>query len=191
MKFTRTLMAAALLMVLAACGAPDINTAVDEAAATATAILPPGADLTAEVLATDPTVEALANELGATIEALAAEVEATAEAALADPTVQAALDQAFQSLNDQVTVTQGQAITFDALAGLTDITNYKITLVDAPAGAEANEGEVIKEASGGNVSLNPNEYEQYFTTAGDYKVRLDITSSGNKTASHEFTITVP
>ena len=187
MKLTQMLTAGVLLVALAACGPPDVDTAVNEAIATATAILPPGTDTTVEALATDPTVAALAAEVEATAAALMAE----ADAALADPTVQASLDEAFQSLNDRVTVTRGEAITFDALAGLSDITNYRMTVVDAPAGAEASEGKVIKEASDGNVTLDPSDYEQYFTVAGDYKVRLDIISDGNKTATHEFTITVP
>ena len=180
MKLKLIFGAAAMLLVLAACGPADANTAVNEAAATASALVPADVGTTAEAVASDPTVEAVVGELAA-----------TAAAALGDLDVQAALDEAFQSLNNQVTVTQGQAITFDALAGISDIQNYKMTVVDAPAGAEASENKVIKEASGGNISLNPNEYEQYFTTAGDYKVRLDITSSGNQTASHEFTVTVP
>ena len=164
-----------LLVALAGCGPADVETGANEAVATAAALVPPDAVATAAAIASDPTVEALA---------------ATAEAALSSPDVQAALDEAFAGLN-QVTITQGEALTFDALSSIPDVTNYRMTIVDAPEGAAASEGQVIKEASGGNISLNPNEYEQYFTTAGDYKVRLDVTSSGNRTATHEFTITMP
>ncbi len=190
----------ALVMVLAACGGPAVNDAANQAATVGSTVVSGDLGTTAEAIASDATVQAAVDELAATAEALvsdptaqaaAGEAAATVEAALSDPTVQAALDDAFSSLNDRVTVTQGQAITFDALSGLSDIQNYRMTVVDAPAGAEASEGQVIKEASGGNISLNPNEYEQYFTTAGDYKVRLDVTSSGNRTATHEFTITMP
>jgi hypothetical protein len=180
LKLKLILSAGALLIALAACGPADVDTAANEGAATAAALVPEDVGTTAEALASDPTVEAAANEAAATV-----------EAALSDPAVQMALDEAFRSVNDRVTLTQGQALTFDALDSLSDIQNYKMTILDAPAGAEASENKVIKEASGGNVSLDPSEYEQYFTTAGDYKVRLDITSSGNATASHEFTITVP
>ena len=165
-----------LLLALAACGPADVDTAANEALATATTLVPPGAEETIEALASDPTVDAIAGEI---------------EAALADPELQSALDEAFTTLNDQVTLEQGEALTFDALAGLTDITNYKMTVVEAPAGAGVAPGTVIKEASGGNISLEPADYEQYFTTAGDYRVRLDIVSTGDRTASHEFTITVP
>ena len=82
-------------------------------------------------------------------------------------------------------------MSLSALSAIPDVQNYKMTITDAPAAAAASEGKVIKEASGGNISLSPDEYNKYFTTAGDYKVRLDVTSSGNKTATHEFTVTVP
>ncbi len=180
MKHKLILMAGALLVVLVGCGPGEVETAANDALATATTLVPAGAETTAEALIEDPTAQALANEALATI-----------EAAVSDPGVQAALDEAFTGINDQVTLTQGQDLTLDALSSVPDITNYKMTVVDAPAGAEASEGQVIKEASGGNISVNPDEYGQYFTTAGDYKVRLDVTSAGNQTATHEFTVTVP
>ena len=170
---------AALLLALAGCGPGDAGNAAGTAAATAAAIAP-GAEETVQAVASDPTVEAVANEAAATL-----------EAALADPTVQSAIDEAFKGMNDRVTLQQGQALGLGALSGLSDVQNYKMTLIDAPEAAAASEGKVIKEASGGNISLNPDEYSKYFTTAGDYKVRLDVTASGNKTATHEFTVTVP
>lgn len=180
LKWTGVLGAAVLLLGLAACGPADANTAVNEAVATATALVPAGAEETLEALASDPTVEALASEVAATI-----------EAAVSDPGVQAALDEAFNGMEDTVTLEQGQALTLDALSAVPDVSNYTMTVVEAPAGAEASEGKVIKEASGGNISINPDEYGQYFTTAGDYTVRLDVTTTGNQTASNEFTVTVP
>ena len=180
LKWTGMLAAAILLLGLAGCGPGDATTAVEEAVATATGLVPAGAEATVEALANDPTVEALASEVAATL-----------DAAVADPEVQAALDEAFNAMNNEMTLTQGEALTMDALSAIPDVSNYTMTVVDAPAGAEASEGQVIKEASGGNVSLEPAEYEQYFTTAGDYVVRLDVTTTGNQTASHEFTVTVP
>ena len=180
MKLKLILIAGALLAVLVGCGPADVETGANDALATATTLVPAGAEETAAALLNDPTTEALLNEALATM-----------EAAASDPGVQAALDDAFTSLNDQVTLTQGEALTLDVLSGVPDVTNYTMTVVDAPAGAEASEGQVIKEASGGNISLNPDEYGQYFTTAGDYRVRLDVTSAGNQTATHEFTVTVP
>jgi hypothetical protein len=162
--------------MLAACGPSDLETAANEVAATATTLVPAGVEETAAALAADPTVQALAGE---------------AEALLADPDLQSALDQAFTAINDQVTVTDGQAIALDALSSVPDVTNYTMTVTQAPEGAGVTAGTVIKEASNGNVSLSPEEYEKYFTVAGDYRIKLDVVSEGNKAASHEFTVTVP
>ena len=144
-------------------------------AATVTALVPPGVEATAAALATDPTVMALV---------------ATGEALIADPDVQATLDQAFSGLSN-ITVTEGQALTFDALSAVPNITNYTMTVTQAPEGAGVSAGTVIKEASNGNVSLNADEYAKYFTVAGDYKIKLDVVIDGDKTATHEFTVTVP
>ncbi len=176
MKLRISVVAGTLLFALAACGPGNAETAINEAAATATTLVPAGTEATVASAAEDPTVAAIAGEV---------------EAALADPELQSTLDQAFTTLNDEVTLTQGEDLGFDALAGITDITNYRMTVIEAPAGAAVTPNTVIKEASDGNVSLNPDEYEQYFTTAGDYRVRLDITSAGDRTAAHEFTIAVP
>jgi hypothetical protein len=172
---------AALLLALAGCGPGDAGNAAGNAAGTVAALAPAGSAETAQAVANDPTVEAAANEA----------VNAVASA-VSDPGVQSTLDQAFNSINNNtVTLQQGQALGLSALSGLSDVQNYKMTITDAPAAAAASKGKVIKEASGGNISLSPDEYSKYFTTSGDYKVRLDVTSSGNKTASHEFTVTVP
>jgi regulator of protease activity HflC (stomatin/prohibitin superfamily) len=166
---------------------PTVQAMANEAAATI------------EAAANDPTVQAMADEAAATAEAMANdptaqamanEAMATAGAMAADPTVQAALDQAFSGTNNTVTLNQGQALALDTLSSVPGVTNWKMTLVDAPASAAANEGQVIKEASGGNISVNPDEYAKYFTTAGDYRVRLDLTTDAGA-ASQELTVTVP
>jgi hypothetical protein len=170
------LSAAALALALTACGSPtDVETTANDAIATASALVPAGAEETVEALANDPTVEALVEE---------------AEALVSDPEVQSTLDQAFSSI-EQMTVTQGQDLALDALSTVPDVTNYKMTVVEAPEGAAAQPNTVIKEASNGNISLSAEEYGKYFTVPGDYKVRLDITTTGDRTASHEFTVTVP
>lgn len=182
---TRTLIGAgALALALSACGPADVQTAANEAAATATALVPAGIEETAAALAADPTVAAIAAD--PTVEALASD----AQALIADPQVQSTLDQAFSNLGN-LTVSDGQALALDALASVPNVTTYKMTVTQAPDGAGAKPGTVIKEASNGNISLNPDEYAKYFTVAGDYKIKLDIVSDGNKTASHEFTVTVP
>lgn len=176
-----TLIAATLLLGLSACGSPaDVNSAANQAATAVAGAAGSDAVATAQAAASDPTVQALANEA----------ITAVSNAA-SDPGVQSAVDQAFSGMNDRVTLAQGQALALSSLSAVPDITNYKMTVVDTPAGAEASKGQVIKEASNGNVSISPDEYSKYFTKSGDYKVRLDLTTSGNKTASHEFTVTVP
>jgi hypothetical protein len=184
LKMRILLGAGALALALTACGPGDVQNAANEAAATVTALVPAGAEETAAAIVADPTVAALAAD--PTVSALAGE----AEAMIADPQVQSALDQAFSGLSS-MTLADGQALTLDALSAVPNITNYTMTVTQAPDGAGVAPGTVIKEASNGNISLNPDEYAKYFTVAGDYRIKLDIVSDGNKTASHEFTVTVP
>jgi hypothetical protein len=176
MKLLKLLGAGLLFLGLTSCGPGQVDQATNSAIATATTLVPPGGEATAAAVASDPTVAAMVNAVNG---------------ALSDPATQMAVDTAFQSINNQVTVQQGQALTLSALSSIPDVTNYKMTIVDAPAGAAASKGQVIKEASNGNISLNADEYSKYFTASGDYKIRLDLTTSGNSTASHEFTVTMP
>ena len=169
-----------LLFCLAGCGPGDVNSATGSAVATANAVVPAGAQATAAAVAGDATVQALANGAMATV-----------AAAASDPGVQSAVDEAFNSINDRATIAQGQALTLSALSSVQNVQNWKMTIVEAPAAAAASKGKVVKEASGGNISLSPEEYSKYFTAPGDYRVKLDVTTSDNKTASHTFTITVP
>jgi ABC-type transporter MlaC component len=180
LKWFPIIVAGALLFGLAGCGPGDVNSATGSAVATANAVVPSGAQATAAAVAGDATVQALANGAAATI-----------AAAASDPGVQSAVDQAFSSINDRATITQGQALTLSALSSVQNVQNWRMTIVDAPQAAAASKGKVVKEASGGNISLSPEEYNKYFTAPGDYKVKLDVTTSDNKTASHEFTVTVP
>lgn len=182
----------AMATVEAAAEDPTAQALANDALATAEAM---ANDPTAQALANDPTAQAMANEALATAEAMANDPTAQAEALTAiasvnEGDVQAALDEAFAGMGDTMTLTEGQDLSFDGLSSLANVTNYRMTVVDAPAGAEASEGQVIKEASDGNISVTPEEYEQYFTTSGDYTVRLDLTSNG-QAATNEFTITVP
>jgi ABC-type transporter MlaC component len=172
--------AGVLLLGLAGCGPGAVNSATNSAVATANAVVPAGAQATAAAVASDATVQALANGAASTV-----------AAAAADPGVQSAVNQAFTSINDRATIAQGQALTLSALSSVQDVQNWKMTIIDAPQAAATSKGKVVKEASGGNISLSPDEYSKYFTAPGDYKVKLDVTTSGNKTASHDFTITVP
>jgi len=181
----RTILSAgALALALTACGPGDVQTAANDAAATVTSLVPAGAEATAAAMAADPTVAALAAD--PTVAAMADD----AAAMVADPAVQSTLDQAFSGLSS-VTLAEGQALSLDALSSVPNVTNYTMTVTQAPDGAGVTAGTVIKEASNGNISLNADEYAKYFTVAGDYKIKLDIVSDGSKTASHEFTVTVP
>ncbi len=199
-RWTPIIGAGVLLVGLAGCGPGNVNSAANSAAATAAAVAPAGAAATVQAAASDATVQAAANEAmataqavasDATVQAAANEAVATAAAAAADPAVQSAVDQAFQGMNDRATIAQGQALALSALSSIPDVQSWKMTIEDAPAAAAASKGKVIKEASGGNISLNPDDYNKYFTAPGDYKVRLDVTTAGNKTASHVFTVTAP
>ena len=58
-----------------------------------------------------------------------------------------------------------------------DIKDYKWTITKAPAGAESVVGQVIKESSSGNVTLNPDDYTKYFPKSGQYTVRLSVTDA--------------
>ena len=172
--------AGVLLVGLAGCGPGDVGSATSSAVATANAVVPSEVQATAAAVASDATVQALANGALTTV----------AEAA-SDPTVQSAVDQAFNSINDRATIAQGQALTLNALSSVQNVQSWKMTIVDAPPAAAASKGKVVKEASGSNISLSPQDYSKYFTAPGDYQVKLDVTTSDNKTASHTFTITVP
>jgi len=52
-------------------------------------------------------------------------------------------------------------------------------------------GQTIKEASNGNVALDPNDYQKYFPKPGPYTVRLTVTDTAGKTATDDFEVTVP
>ena len=134
--------------------------------------------------------------LGST--AVAAPEAGTAEAlvgtAVAAPetgTAEAALNSELQAIAGDVTIQEGQALVLDATQSAGDIADFKWTITQAPAGAEAVVGQVIKEDSSGNVSLNPDDYMKYFPTAGDYTVRLTVTDTKGASSNDDFTIMMP
>jgi hypothetical protein len=63
--------------------------------------------------------------------------------------------------------------------------------MQAPTGASSVVGQVIKEGSSGNVSLNPDDYTKYFPTAGDYTIRLTVMDAKGTTSNDDFTVTMP
>ena len=169
-----------MLLLLAGCGAAAVEQGANEAIATVEANIPEGVDQTAAALGQDPTVQALAEDIAT-----------TAEAALSDPETQAALDEAFAGAGEEFSVTAGQALDFGSLTAMGNVTNYRLTILEAPEGAAGQDGQVIKEASDGNVSLNPDEYSKYFTVPGTYRIGLMVTTEDGGQASREFTVNVP
>ena len=139
---------------------------------------------------------ATAVSLGSTV--VAAPEAGTAEAlvgtAVAAPeagTAEAVVSGAVQAAADDVTIQQGQALVLDATKSAGDIKDYKWTITKAPTGAESVVGQVIKEASNGNVTLNPDDYTKYFPAAGDYTVRLTVTNTQGASSNDDLTITMP
>ena len=139
---------------------------------------------------------ATAVSLGSTV--VAAPEAGTAEAlvgtAVAAPeagTAEAVVSGAVQAAADDVTIQQGQALVLDATKSAGDIKDYKWTIAKAPTGAESVVGQVIKESSSGNISLNPTDYAKYFPMTGDYTVRLTVTDAQGASANDDFTITMP
>lgn len=159
------------LVLLGACGPATIESGVSTAA---TAV-------------SDPAV-ATAVADGANIVATEVGDQALNEAASAIADIAATLGN-FDI--DDVTLRQGEQLTIDASNEAANISNYTWTIQDAPAGAEAVEGQVLQEGSNGNLTLNPDDYTKYFPVAGDYTVRLTLTDAGGALTYNDFTITVP
>lgn len=198
----RTLLISTLLggaLLLGACGGPAVNDAANQAA----------------TAATDPTAGAVLNEAATAIAdptnaALADSALNEAGTALAEPTTAAAINEAATAVTgpdaatavsdaagalsaaaSDVTLQQGQDLVLDATQSAGDIKDYKWTITKAPAGAEAVVGQVIKENSNGNVTIDPADYAKYFPTSGAYTVQLAVTDNGGQTATNDFEIMVP
>jgi hypothetical protein len=200
------LVGAALL--LGACGSPaSVNDAANQAATaaaepTTAAALNDAANQAATAIA-NPTNAAALND--AANQAASAVAEPTAAAALNDAANQAATavsgpdaatavanaSGALSAVADDVTLQQGQALVLDATKSAGNIKDYKWTITKAPAGAESVVGQVIKENSSGNVTIDPADYAKYFPKSGDYTVRLTVTDTAGQTADNDFDITVP
>ena len=179
----RTFLATGLVagaLALGACGSPTtVNDAANQAA---TAVSDPTAGALVDQAATvvaDPTTSALVDQ---------------AATAVTAPEVATAVSDAASSLEaaaNDVTLAQGEALVLDATQSAGDIKDYKWTIAKAPAGAESVVGQVIKENSNGNVSIEPADWEKYFPAAGDYTIQLDVTDTAGATASDQFVVTVP
>ena len=187
-------------LLLGACGTPTtVNDAANQAA---TAVSDPTAVAAVNDIATavtDPTNVAAVNDAAnqaATVIADPTTVSAMNDAATAisGPEVATAVSDAAGTLSaaaDDVTLQQGQALVLDASKSAGDIKDYKWTITKAPTGAESVIGQVIKENSNGNVTIDPSDYAKYFPKSGDYTVQLAVTDNAGKTATNDFDITVP
>ncbi|KPV51817.1 hypothetical protein SE17_19075 [Kouleothrix aurantiaca] len=163
----------------------------------------------------DPTAGSLANDAATAVSdpSTATDVSGAlneAGTALADPTNAAMINEAATAVTgpevatavtdaagaltaaaSDVTLAQGQALVLDATKSAGDIKDYKWTITKAPAGAESVVGQVIKENSYGNVSIDPADYGKYFPQAGTYTVQLAVTDNAGKTATDDFDVMVP
>ena len=187
-------------LLLSACGSPtSVNDAANQAA---TAISEPTASSALNEAAsavTNPTNVAAVND--AVNQAATAVNDPTTAAMLNEaataatgPEAATAVSDAANALSaaaDDVTLQQGEALVLDATKSAGDIKDYKWTITKAPAGADSVVGQVIKEASSGNVTIDPGEYTKYFPKSGDYTVQLTVTDTAGKTASNDIDITVP
>lgn len=177
MKFLH-LLALCGLLLLAACGPADVEQAGEEAAASAEAALnDPAVQASAEAALNDPTVQALASD------------------ALNDPTVQALASDAAAQLEGLVpsdlSLDRDQPLVLNTTREIAGVTNYRWVIADAPAGAESVEGEVIQENSNGQLTIDPADYDQYFPTAGDYTIDLELTFTDGTTQTTQIPLVVP
>jgi hypothetical protein len=198
-KIVLSVVAGAALL-LSACGTPtSVNQAANQAG---TAISEPTTSAAlneAATIVTNPTNVAAANEaLNQAGTAVANPTNAAmvneAATAVSAPEVATTVSDAANTLTaaaEDVTLQQGQALVLDATKSAGDIKDYKWTITKAPSGADAVVGQVIKEASSGNVTIDPADYTKYFPKSGDYTVQLTVTDTAGKTASNDFDITVP
>jgi uncharacterized protein YcfL len=192
-------------LLLGACGSPTtVNDAANQAA---TAVTDPTNQAAANdalnqaaTAVSEPTTAAAIND--AANQAATALADPTNQAALndaanqaatavTDPTNQAAAAGALSAVADDVTLQQGQALVLDASKSAGNIKDYKWTITKAPTGAESVVGQVIKENSNGNVTIDPADYAKYFPKSGDYTVQLTVTDTAGQTANNNFDITVP
>jgi hypothetical protein len=181
-------------MMISACGASSAPT-VQQAA---TAVNAPEAG-TAEALAGTAvnapeasTAVALASTAVNAPEAgTAVALAGTAVNAPEAATAEALTNEAVTAAADDVTIKQGEALVLDASKSVGDIKDYKWTIMQAPTGAASVVGQVIKEGSSGNVSLNPDDYTKYFPTAGAYTIRLTVMDTKGTTSNDDFTVTMP
>jgi hypothetical protein len=191
-------------LLLGACGGPaTVNDAANQAGTvvanpTAAAAINEAATALAEPTtaaainqAANEATTALAEPTTAAVINQAANEAATAATGPEAATAVSSAAGALSAVADDVTVKQGEALILDATRSAGNISDYKWTIEKAPTGAESVVGQVIKENSNGNVSIDPNDYSKYFPRSGPYTVRLTVTDAAGKTSSDDFEVMVP
>lgn len=142
-----------------------------------------------------PANQGTANQAGTAV--ASTDLESAAEdaaTAVSDPETEGAIEEAIGELSaviDNTTLIQGEQLVLDASNSLGEIKEFQWTIQDAPQGAEAVEGTTIAKGSSSTVSLEPEQYEKYFPTAGTYTVRLTITDAAGNTSHDDFQVEVP
>jgi hypothetical protein len=181
--------------LLSACGAANVQNGANQAATAVssneagTAVSLAGTAVNAPEAGTAVAIAGTA--VNAPEAGTAVSLAGTAVNAPEAATAEAMTNAAVTAAADDVTIKQGEALVLDASKSVGDIKDYKWTIVQAPTGAASVVGQVIKEGSSGNVSLNPDDYTKYFPTAGEYTVRLTVTDAKGATSNDDFKITMP
>lgn len=162
------------LLLLAACGPADVDGTANQAASA----VPPDIQQTAEAL-----LSAVPPDINATAEAMISAVtnDPTVEALVNDPTVQALANDLTGLIPPNLSFQRDQPLVLGTTREVADVTNYRWTVAEVPAGAESVRGTLISENSNGKLTLEPNDYAKYFPVAGNYTVNLELTyTGGNK-----------
>lgn len=160
------------LLLLAACGPADVETAANEAASAA-----------AGITASDAA-------------AAASDVAAAASAAADDPDVQAAASEVAAAIegligSEPLRLQADQPLVLSTTSEVAGVSNYRWVIAEAPAGAESVEGQVISENSDGKLTVEPADYEKYFPASGDYTINLELTLSDGTQQVQPIPLVVP
>lgn len=181
MKRVMSFVVAAVLL-LAACGPADVNDASNTAvAAVGTAIPSEVADLVPSNVA-DLVPSDAADQIASAVASAVPGLEETVNAVVSDPTVNAVVNEALAGLvPDDLRLQRDQQLVLDTTREVADVTNYRWTVAEVPAGAEAVKGQQISENSDGKLTIEPTDYAKYFPVAGTYIINLELTyTAGNK-----------
>jgi hypothetical protein len=181
---------------LAACGWVTPQRAVAE----------PAAPAAVQISATSAAPAVVGLSVKNTAEVAASPIPATATTLIA-PTVDS------QSADVLATVVKGPEVaTADALLSSSDATaaallpispaelsqlvvasnikHYTWSVIQVPDGASISVGQVIREGTDQNISLNLNELDQYFSVEGVYTLRLTLVDTTDQTSTEDFNLSI-